>query len=142
MDERIYGTGKSVCAIIAVEGGVLLTWQGSAAGRQLALPGGVVRVGEAPEEALMRCVRAQTGLSVRASALAGVHFGGGEWRVAFNCAVEGGAPGEGAVRVSMDEALRRRDVNALSRLMLAGSDRALERDAAYDVKNAGCSLYL
>ena len=43
--------------------------------------------------------------------------------------------------MSVDEALRRKDLGELTRLMLAGHERALEKDEIFEMKNAG-SLYL
>ena len=70
-----------------------------------------------------------------------MHFGP-DWCAAFNCELLGGKLTGEAEYVDVDEALRRRDVSELTRLFLAGRERALEKDAVYNMQNAGCSLYL
>lgn len=133
--------GKGVSAIVIEAGKVLLTWRGEGDARRLTLPGGPARAGEPPEDTLARYVREQTGLEVRAATLAGFHFGPESWDAAFNCQLLGGALSGEAQYLGVDEALRRRDLGELTRLLLAGHERALEKDEIFDMKNAG-SLYL
>lgn len=133
--------GKSVNAIVIRDGKVLLAWRKSDGEYKLSLPGGPAVEGETPEETVAREVRQETGLSVHPVTLAGMHFGA-DWCAAFNCEILGGKLSGEAEYVDVDEALRRRDVSELTRLFLAGRERALEKDAVYNMKNAGCSLYL
>lgn len=134
-------TGKSVRAIIILDGKVLLTMRDIEGGRKLALPGGDVMPGETPEATLAREVKRETGLDVHPQTLAGVHFGE-TWCAAFNCEVASGELWGDTVYMDVDEALRSKNVGELTRLFLAGRERALEKDAIYDMKNEGCSLYL
>lgn len=134
-------TGKSVRAIIILDGKVLLTMRDIEGARKLALPGGDVMPGETPETTLAREVKRETGLEVRPQTLAGVHFGE-TWCVAFNCDIESGSLNGDTTYMDVDEALRSKDIGELTRLFLAGRERALEKDAIYDMKNEGCSLYL
>lgn len=133
--------GKSVNAIVIRDGKVLLAWRKSDGEYKLSLPGGPAVEGETPEETVAREVRQETGLSVHPITLAGMHFGS-DWCAAFNCELLGGKLTGEAEYVDVDEALRRRDISELTRLFLAGRERALEKDAVYNMKNAGCSLYL
>ena len=133
--------GKSVSAIVVESGRVLLTWRDSDGERRLTLPGGPACPGESPEDTLARYVKAQTGLDVRAMTLAGFHFGLKSWNAAFNCQLLGGTLNADSQYLSVDEALRRKDLGELTRLMLAGHERALEKDEIFEMKNAG-SLYL
>ena len=73
--------------------------------------------------------------------LAGFHFGLKSWNAAFNCQLLGGTLNADSQYMSVDEALRRKDLGELTRLMLAGHERALEKDEIFEMKNAG-SLYL
>lgn len=141
MNGLISGADKSVSAIVVNAGQVLLTWRELDGERRLTLPGGAACPGEAPEASLERYVRQQTGVQVRAVTLAGFHFGLESWNAAFNCQIVGGAPSDGAQYMSVDEALRRKDLGELTRLMLAGHERALERDDVFDMRQNG-SLYL
>ena len=133
--------GKSVNAIVIRDGKVLLAWRKSDGEYKLSLPGGPAVEGETPEETVAREVRQETGLSVHPITLAGMHFGP-DWCAAFNCELLGGKLTGEAEYVDVDEALRRRDISELTRLFLAGRERALEKDVVYNMKNAGCSLYL
>ena len=141
MTDNKQSTGKSVNAIVIKDGKVLLTWRDVDGEYKLALPGGLACENETPEETVAREVRQETGVSVHPVTLAGVFFGK-VWCAAFNCEIMGGKLTGEAEYIDVDEVLRRRDVDELTRLFLAGRERALEKDAVYNMKNAGCSLYL
>lgn len=141
MNGKCGDTGKSVSAIVIEAGRVLLTWRDADGERKLTLPGGPACAGEPPEATLARYVREQTGMEVNAVTLAGFHFGLESWNAAFNCQLLGGVLSADAQYLGVDEALRRKDLGELTRLMLAGHERALEKDEIFDMKNAG-SLYL
>ena len=90
---------QSVAGVCIKDGKVLLARHtyGSGNGR-LIIPGGYVKYGEVPEEALIREYLEETGVRVKAGRLIGMRFNAKDWYAVF--AVE---YGEGEARSDGDE---------------------------------------
>ncbi|MDE5860361.1 MAG: NUDIX hydrolase [Oscillospiraceae bacterium] len=117
--------GKSVAGAVIRDGRVLLVRHTYGAGKgRLIIPGGYVKIGESPQDAVVREVFEETGVTVRPDKLAGIRFNEKDWYAVFTAEyVSGEAHSDGdenseAVWISVDEALERADVPDLTKKIL------------------------
>lgn len=116
---------QSVGGVCLKDGKVLLARHtyGSGKGR-LIIPGGYLRFGETPEEALIREYQEETGITVRAGRLLGIRFNTKDWYAVFIAEyVEGEARSDGdenseVVWMDPDAALQDETVPDLTKLMI------------------------
>lgn len=130
--------GKSVAAIVKKEDRILLARHTYGRGKgKLIIPGGYLRKGETPEEAVRREVFEETGITVRPLEIAGIRFNRKDWYVIFTAeyiggeAVSDGMENSEVVWLPAAEAAEREDVPELSKLLIA----------AYLQKEAGTLKY-
>ena len=123
---------QSVGGVCLKDGKVLLARHtyGSGKGR-LIIPGGYLRFGEIPEEALIREYQEETGVTVRAGRLLGIRFNTKDWYAVFVAEyVEGEARSDGdenseVVWMDPKDALQDDTVPDLTKIMIG---RALAGD--------------
>ena len=116
---------QSVAAVVWHDGKVLLARHtyGSGSGK-LIIPGGYVRVGEAPADAVKREVLEETGVTVEPRHILGVRFNRKDWYVVFLADyVSGEARSDRnenseVLWLDAEEALKRDDVPQLSKLLI------------------------
>ena len=117
---------QSVGGVCLKDGKVLLARHtyGSGKGR-LIIPGGYLRFGETPEEALIREYQEETGITVRAGRLLGIRFNTKDWYAVFIAEyVEGEARSDGdenseVVWMDIEEALKDDTVPGLAKTMIS-----------------------
>ena len=116
---------QSVGGVCLKNGKVLLARHtyGSGKGR-LIIPGGYVRFGEIPEEALIREYQEETGVTVRAGRLLGIRFNTKDWYAVFTAEyVEGEARSDGdenseVVWMDPEDAMQDETVPDLTKIMI------------------------
>lgn len=116
---------QSVAGVCIKDGKVLLARHtyGSGNGR-LIIPGGYVKYGEVPEEALIREYLEETGVRVKAGRLIGMRFNAKDWYAVFAVEyVEGEARSDGdenseVVWMDTTEALKDDTVPGLTKTMI------------------------
>lgn len=87
---------KSVCAVVLREGKVLLARHTYGAGKGLFItPGGYLKNGESPEQAMCRELMEETGITAKPVKLLAVRFSEQDWYAAFLAAYTGGMPRSG-----------------------------------------------
>lgn len=144
--------GQSVGGVVLREGRVLLARHTYGAGKgMLIIPGGYVRWGETPQDALRREFLEETGVTVEPVSLLAARFNAKDWYMVFLARYQGGTPrsdGEENSQVlwlPLAQAAAREDVPDLTRKVLQGllrGGRPLE-PAAYESRenNGTASLY-
>ena len=142
---------KSVAAIVERDGKVLLVRHTYGAGKgRLIIPGGYLKDNETPQQACVREVLEEPGITAEPKRLDGVRFNLKDWYVVFAADyVSGEAHSDGdenseAVWVDIDEALARDDVPDLTRKLIAAykNGSALEFTEFVSRENHGTySLY-
>lgn len=117
--------GKSVAGAVIRDGRVLLVRHTYGAGKgRLIIPGGYLKIGETPQEAVVREVFEETGVTVRPDRIAGIRFNQKDWYAVFTAEyVSGEAHSDGdenseAVWIDVDEAVEREDVPDLTKKIL------------------------
>ncbi len=143
---------QSVTGVVIREGKVLLARHtyGGGAGK-LIVPGGYLRFGESPQQALIREYLEETGVRVEPEDLIGIRFNARDWYAAFRARYISGEArsdhDENSEVVWMDteEALRRADVPDLTKKLilsaLAGGKGLTFTEYTANTKNAPFSLY-
>ena len=117
MEEKNTNWQKSVCAVVLREGKVLLARHTYGAGKGLFItPGGYLKNGESPEQALCRELMEETGITAKPVKLLAVRFSEQDWYAAFLAEYTGGMP-----RSDGDEALSRSDVPDLSKKLITAA---------------------
>ena len=116
---------QSVAGVVIHRRRVLLVRHTYGAGKgRLIVPGGYVRFGETPQQAVAREVLEETGVRVRAGVLIGIRFNLKDWYAAFLAEYIGGKPradrqeNSEAVWVDIEEAAVRDDVPDLTKKLL------------------------
>ena len=110
---------------------------------KLLIPGGYLNVGEMPEQAAVREVREETGVTARVSSLLSIRFSPADWYAIFHLEYEAGTPrsdgneNSEAFFMKREEALSRDDLTPLSRELLESGRRG-ERGMTLD---AFCPAY-
>lgn len=142
---------KSVAAIVEHDGKILIVRHTYGAGKgRLIIPGGYLKDNETPQQACVREVLEETGITAEPKRLVGVRFNLKDWYVVFAADYVGGeAHSDGdenseAVWVDIDEALARDDVPDLTRKLIAAykNGSALEYTEFVSRENHGTySLY-
>ena len=126
-EEEIKGTNwsQSVAGVCIKDGKVLLGRHTYGAGKgKLIIPGGYVKFGELPQEALIREYLEETGVTVKAAKLLGVRFNLKDWYAVFNVEyVSGEARSDGdenseVVWKPVEEALSDETVPGLTKKMI------------------------
>ena len=93
MEEKNTNWQKSVCAVVLREGKVLLARHTYGAGKGLFItPGGYLKNGESPEQAMCRELMEETGITAKPVKLLAVRFSEQDWYAAFLAAYTGGIP--------------------------------------------------
>ena len=117
--------GKSVAGVVLRDGKVLLVRHTYGAGTgRLIVPGGYIKQGESPLEAVEREVMEETGVAVRTDKLAGIRFNSKDWYAVFTAEYVGGEArtdndeNSEAVWVDISEAMERDDVPDLTKKIL------------------------
>lgn len=117
--------GKSVAGVVIRDGKVLLVRHTYGAGTgRLIVPGGYIKQGESPVEAVEREVMEETGVTVRTDKLAGIRFNSKDWYAVFTAEyISGEARSDRdenseAVWVDVNEAMAGDDVPDLTKKIL------------------------
>lgn len=93
MEEKNTNWQKSVCAVVLREGKVLLARHTYGAGKGLFItPGGYLKNGESPEQAMCRELMEETGITAKPVKLLAVRFSEQDWYAAFSAEYTGGTP--------------------------------------------------
>lgn len=93
MEEKNTNWQKSVCAVVLRQGKVLLARHTYGAGKGLFItPGGYLKNGESPEQAMCRELMEETGITAKPVKLLAVRFSEQDWYAAFLAAYTGGMP--------------------------------------------------
>ena len=115
----------AVCGIVTIDGKVLLVRHTYGVAKdKLLLPGGHVREGELPTDAVVREIREETGVLCRPTALFAVQFTANQWCAVFETEYLEGTPvsdgyENSEVRLmTPEEAVAREDMTNLSRAIL------------------------
>ena len=145
--------GKSVAAIVLRENNVLLTRHTYGSGKgKLIIPGGYVEYNETPQDAVIREVLEETGITVEPLDIVGIRFNLKDWYVIFTARyVSGEARSDGGennevVWIDIKDAVTREDVPDLTKRLLLGlinnNDNTF-RNIPYEgnTKNGPYSLY-
>ena len=120
MEEKNTNWQKSVCAVVLREGKVLLARHTYGAGKGLFItPGGYLKNGESPEQAMCRELMEETGITAKPVEQ--------DWYAAFLAAYTGGMPrsdgdeNDRVVWMDCEEALSRPDVPDLSKKLITAA---------------------
>ena len=144
---------QSVGGIVLKDGCVLLVRHTYGAGKgKLIIPGGYVKIGETPQEALIREVGEETSIVAVPTKLVGMRFNLKDWYAVFLMDYVEGEPrsdedeNDQALFLPVEEALESPDVPDLTRVLLKGalahSDKAFETVPFVSrEKNGKYSLY-
>ena len=126
-EEEIQSTNwsQSVAGVCIKDGKVLLGRHTYGAGKgKLIIPGGYVKFGELPQEAMIREYLEETGVTVKAGKLLGIRFNAKDWYAVFSAEyVSGTARSDGdenseVVWKPVDEALSDETVPGLTKKMI------------------------
>ena len=128
MEEKNTNWQKSVCAVVLREGKVLLARHTYGAGKGLFItPGGYLKNGESPEQAMCRELMEETGITAKPVKLRAVRFRAINCHAAF-LAYNPGAPPrrvgdqhDRVVWMDWEEALSRPDVPDLSKKLITAA---------------------
>lgn len=140
---------QSVAGVCIRDGKVLLARHTYGSGNgKLIIPGGYVKIGELPQEALVREYMEETGVTVTPGRLLGVRFSAKDWYAVFAVDyVDGVARSDGdenseVIWKDIDEALQDETVPDLTKKMIscAVSGSGLEI-LPYETKNGGSFLF-
>ena len=117
--------GRSVAGVVIRDGKVLLVRHTYGAGTgRLIIPGGYIKYGESPQDAVVREVLEETGVTVRPEKIAGIRFNAKDWYAVFTAEyLSGEAHSDNdenseAVWIDVPEALERNDVPELTKTIL------------------------
>ena len=137
---------KSVGAVIIKDGKVLLGRHTYGNGNgKLILPGGYLQDGELPEEAMIREVLEETGVTAKPIRLLGVRFNEKDWYVLFLAEyINGDAmpcdeENSEVLWIDTDEAVSRQDVPQLSKLAIKS---AVSGNGIAETEFSSGSLYI
>ena len=141
---------QSVAGVCIKDGKVLLARHtyGSGNGR-LIIPGGYVKFGEVPEEALIREYLEETGVRVKADRLIGMRFNAKDWYAVFAVDyVEGEARSDGdenseVIWMEVEDALKDETVPGLTKTMIEQAVKGTGFELTpYQTVNQGNYLYI
>ncbi len=117
--------GKSAAGVVVRDGKVLLARHTYGPGKGLLIiPGGYLKKGETPEEAVRREIAEETGITAEPAALIGMRFNKRDWYAVFRAEyVSGEARSDGdenseVLWLDIDEALDRDDVPDLTKKII------------------------
>lgn len=118
--------GKSVAAIIIRNNEILLARHTYGRGiGKLIIPGGYIKQGETPEEAVIREVQEETGITIKPLEIAGIRFNRKDWYVIFTAEyISGQAQSDGienneVLWMPVTEVLEREDIPDLTKLLVS-----------------------
>lgn len=140
---------QSVAGVVIRDGRVLLARHTYGSGKgKLIIPGGYVKKGEIPQEAVVRECQEETCITVKPGKLIGMRFNEKDWYAVFKAEyVEGEARSDGdenseVVWMKVEEALADDTVPGLTKKMIerAISDEGLEL-MPYQTSHAGSYLF-
>lgn len=136
---------QSVTGIVIRDGKVLLARHTYGAGKgRLIVPGGYVKFQESPQEAVVREVMEETGITVRPLEVIGIRFNQKDWYVAFKAEyVSGKEHSDGdenseVLWLDIDEALTREDVPDLTKKLI---ECALSGNGMQEISYNGTTRY-
>ncbi|MGN1422712.1 MAG: NUDIX domain-containing protein [Oscillospiraceae bacterium] len=119
---------KSVAGVVLREGRVLLARHTYGAGKgRLIIPGGYIQRGESPEQAVVREIAEETGITVKPVSVIGIRFNMHDWYVVFRAEYLGGTErsdgdeNSEVLWLEAEKALSREDVPDLSKKLIAAA---------------------
>ncbi len=125
MSEENTNWGQSVAGVVLKDGNVLLARHTYGAGKGMyIIPGGYVKYGESPKEALIREYIEETGVRVDPKEVIALRFNTHDWYVVFFADYVSGIPqsdgeeNDSVVWMKTAEALEREDVPALTKSLI------------------------
>lgn len=140
---------QSVAAVVISDGKVLLARHTYGAGNGLLIiPGGYVKYGESPQDALKREYLEEVNIHIEPEKIIAVRFNAKDWYIIFSAKYIAGTArsdhdeNSEVVWLDIDEALNRSDVPNLTKqaIQCALQDRGLP-ELPYEGRNPPCSLY-
>lgn len=150
-EEEIQSTNwsQSVAGVCIKDGKVLLGRHTYGAGKgKLIIPGGYVKFGELPQEAMIREYLEETGVTVKAGKLLGVRFNAKDWYAVFSAEyVSGEARSDNdenseVLWISIEEALSDETVPGLTKKMIeCALSQGGFKETAYDNAKEGNYLF-
>lgn len=140
--------GRSVGGVVIRDGKVLLARHTYGNGKGLLIiPGGYIRYGEMPEEAVLRELKEETGIDTEVQKLLGVRFNRKDWYCVFLCryvsgeAVSDNDENSEVLWVDVKEALKMECVPDLTKKMIeAATFGGIEKEVMI-TKSGEASLY-
>lgn len=119
---------KSVAGVVLREGKVLLARHTYGSGNgKLIIPGGYIQCGESPEQAVIREINEETGITVKPVSVLGIRFNMHDWYVVFRAEyLSGTERSDGdenseVLWIDAESALSREDVPDLSKKLIAAA---------------------